>query len=914
MKKLVLLSVVLFIVTTVNSQTNFYQNLYDNYSTGMDMSTSIRFDQSQFYYTVSGRMEALLVMYENTRDVKYLQRFLWNANRVFNRRDDRRDNVSPSEDAAGNIFVNITTYNRIANPTWSTKRYNTACPRYDSFGGDEDWHNDNYLHCPEEVCIEIPHLIGNANIIYSFVKFYNIIAAGDSTLQNEVFNFYTQSEAEDSTFLEIANDLLTAAEETFNFFEPNWDDTLNAYRDHLETGSEIYVPLDYKGSRLPLNVQSSMGRVLIELHKAAMGTPDEIFYYNRIKQLASYVYVATNKITTNNSKRWTYWGYQDPKPNAYDNGEDPEVADPARLLNPLREDISHSSQTVVFPYECYENGFSEFSATDIQQFANTFKFDIYDDVLILNDGIYNSFTTLRKWNFKNDSNTFPSTVTKAPTTFLYTYWMKYAAFDPEIYQMLNDFNTSQFYPTLISPEMWSGNLKRPLTVAHLHQHQQLFAPIAANHNWGPASNWVAVTGGNFDDDPEDEFLHIRNFDNYFRIQEYTDNNTFANVASLTTYSGSSGGTHTWAGCAAGDFFGDMKDEIVAVCNNSDLTYNGFYIFSVTKPTINEIEYSGTWGPDSDWVGVAAGDLMNGGKDEFVLARNHLLQLRLYSYNSGVRALETIYSLNTPSALPAGTTIAGIAAGNVIDSSPGEELVVLVNSPVAADNGFYIFTIDNTTGAFTLETIINDTGWDANSDWTTITIGNFEGATKDQILAHRNLDSEYKLLTINETTSPFTLEHTQSEYFISAQANNNIFASGNFCIDDLDFNGTTDIGNINDELIVLRRTDAGMIMYAHTSIVNGSTSRAAASAESSLFENPNEISNEIKIYPNPTKGILTIDVTNDIATIHINNLLGETIKTQIQKNTVDLSSLAKGVYILTVELTNGKIITKKIIKN
>jgi hypothetical protein len=908
MRKIILLFCILFTNTILLAQTNFYQELFDNYDSGLDGATSVTSDQLFFYYNVSGRMEAQLLMYENTGDIKYLRIFLTNANRVLNRRDDNRDFVTkPTSEG----FSNISSYNLQANPTWSTKRYNSDCPRYDGFGGDTKWHtkSDNYLTCPESVCIEIPHLIGNANIIYSFVKFYNIVKA-NSALHTEMFNFYTQSEMHPENFLVIANDLLAAAEETFDFFESNWDATYNAYREHLETGSYLQVPLDYKGARLPLNMQASMARVVVQLHKAKIGTLKENFYYNRLNDMATYLDLAMKYIPATDSKRWHYWGYNNPKPNGFDDEGDAEFEDPLRENDPLREDISHSALTAAFPYECYENGYTNFSLTDIQQIANTLKNVIYEDVLILNDGINTGLSSIGQWNFKIDTNSYGSS-DPAPTRFLYSYWMKYAETDPEIYQMLNDFNTSKYYPPVAATDQWSRNLERPLTVAYLHKMQRIFAPIAANHAWGASSDWAGVAGGNFDDDPEDEFVYLRNNDGIFRMAEYVDTKTFQNKAWGTMYEGStsSTGTQNWANFAAGDFLDDDKDEIIAVSN--DPNYNGYYVFSVNGNAINQEEYGLGWGVDSDWVGAAAGDLMSGGKDEFVLARNYNLQLLLYTYDSGVRVAKPAVNLHLDYNVPRGSKIAGIAVGNVIDSKAGDELVVLVNSLDIAYNGFYVFSIDS-TGSYTLE--FKDTGWETNSDWTSITIGNFEASTKDQIVAHRNLDSEYKLFTVNETSLLNSLEFITSEIFTSAQVENNIFASGNFCVDDLDFDVSTDNGNINDELIVLRNTDAGIIMYAHTTITNGTSSRQTV-ADTGIFTTNEALTNDdINIYPNPTKGNLTIDVTKDIANIHINNLFGQTIQSNIKKNTIDISSLTKGVYILTVEFTNGNTITKKIIKN
>ncbi|MCF6133391.1 DUF7619 domain-containing protein [Flavobacterium wongokense] len=69
-----------------------------------------------------------------------------------------------------------------------------------------------------------------------------------------------------------------------------------------------------------------------------------------------------------------------------------------------------------------------------------------------------------------------------------------------------------------------------------------------------------------------------------------------------------------------------------------------------------------------------------------------------------------------------------------------------------------------------------------------------------------------------------------------------------------------------------------------------------------------------MYPNPTSGILNIQMMNNqtITKIMVNNVLGQTIMTSQNASILDISPLTKGTYFVTVTTENGSE-TKKIIK-
>ncbi|MCD9856315.1 T9SS type A sorting domain-containing protein [Epilithonimonas sp. JDS] len=78
------------------------------------------------------------------------------------------------------------------------------------------------------------------------------------------------------------------------------------------------------------------------------------------------------------------------------------------------------------------------------------------------------------------------------------------------------------------------------------------------------------------------------------------------------------------------------------------------------------------------------------------------------------------------------------------------------------------------------------------------------------------------------------------------------------------------------------------------------------------------SKDLKVYPNPTTGVFTIDLDSDNSEVKIFDMTGKTIVTkssQRAKNnqTFDISNLPKGTYILKIKTADNNEVVKKIIK-
>jgi hypothetical protein len=68
-----------------------------------------------------------------------------------------------------------------------------------------------------------------------------------------------------------------------------------------------------------------------------------------------------------------------------------------------------------------------------------------------------------------------------------------------------------------------------------------------------------------------------------------------------------------------------------------------------------------------------------------------------------------------------------------------------------------------------------------------------------------------------------------------------------------------------------------------------------------------------VYPNPTTGVLTVQLKTAIVQIEIYNILGQLIKSNTNQNTIDISSVDQGIYFVKMMDENGTIGTQKVVK-
>lgn len=71
---------------------------------------------------------------------------------------------------------------------------------------------------------------------------------------------------------------------------------------------------------------------------------------------------------------------------------------------------------------------------------------------------------------------------------------------------------------------------------------------------------------------------------------------------------------------------------------------------------------------------------------------------------------------------------------------------------------------------------------------------------------------------------------------------------------------------------------------------------------------------VGLYPNPVSTTLNITADSEVATVEIYNVVGSKVIAQVGGNTLDVSELASGVYIVQVKLMSGGVRSEKILKD
>ena len=70
---------------------------------------------------------------------------------------------------------------------------------------------------------------------------------------------------------------------------------------------------------------------------------------------------------------------------------------------------------------------------------------------------------------------------------------------------------------------------------------------------------------------------------------------------------------------------------------------------------------------------------------------------------------------------------------------------------------------------------------------------------------------------------------------------------------------------------------------------------------------------MELYPNPVKDVLTIQTSSSIKKMEVFNMLGQKVMTKEQTNFINVKELNSGTYILNVVSNNGVVSTKRFIK-
>src|SRR5690606_34669049 len=101
-------------------------------------------------------------------------------------------------------------------------------------------------------------------------------------------------------------------------------------------------------------------------------------------------------------------------------------------------------------------------------------------------------------------------------------------------------------------------------------------------------------------------------------------------------------------------------------------------------------------------------------------------------------------------------------------------------------------------------------------------------------------------------------------------------------------------------------------YYVTQTLGGCTSAALAVTVSTLgvadFQKM-----KIKLYPNPTNGLLYIETSQEIQSYEVYNLIGQRLLSGSSTDSIDMREVSKGTYIIRLTTPTGEVFTEKVIK-
>jgi len=197
-----------------------------------------------------------------------------------------------------------------------------------------------------------------------------------------------------------------------------------------------------------------------------------------------------------------------------------------------------------------------------------------------------------------------------------------------------------------------------------------------------------------------------------------------------------------------------------------------------------------------------------------------------------------------------------------------------------------------------------------------TFSNNTGASGNTIRTDNGSNTRFKNCIIfnNGSTSPFFiggtlggpgLSNTISEGGQISGINSNPLLNPDFTLQI----GSPAIDAGNNTLIVNMPYD----LNGNSRIVNTTVDLGVYEYDAALSTNDFTSFSDFTVYPNPSNGMINIESNEEIDQVVIYSLQGQAIiKSNVSK--MDISHLSNGVYLMEIKSIDGKIGTKKIIKN
>ncbi|WP_343631793.1 T9SS type A sorting domain-containing protein [Fluviicola sp.] len=825
-------------------------------------------------------MNSLLDMYETTKDPVFLDRFMFHAYNVLERRDDILL-LDPSIPVSGlDAGVSVPGGGQMV---WS-HRMST---------GPATW---------------TPEIVNQGTIAFPMAKFAYMIKVKYPALQSRLAPasitgwdatgwYYLTNFADCAEFLKIKVDQTARI-----FLETKWNSTSNVYLAKDNAGNDIFASPNYI---------SSIGRVHVYMHKIYQyegNTTLSNYYLAKIRaigqRLVNYTSTGFSRDVTNHIISWKYGS----------------IYDLTRY-----EDISHAILFMEFADLCNLFGITGstgsllFDDSLMYDLANTFKTKMITGPLKYSMSITG-----------NDSEATQIGTPAEGTAGRYDQYMNAGRYSflarhiPDIYNMIADY----FYEFgLYGPgtyPMYIDNKAAQCSgidaVSKLALGRAGYSPVFQNYldiisvkrtptyhtesDLAAGLNWKAVAAGKFDAAKTADLFVTAKSTGAIELHQF-DPATKAISNVITTYS--PGFTADWGGITAGDFIpGNNQLEFVAF-NKSD---KNLYLFRYNGTAIVLMS---SFASNINWAGIACGNLdVSTATDEIALLSKDNGQVYVYKISSMPFLGGVIYYFSALTVTNASTSAyvvseaSKIAIGNLDKNLTNGLEIVTLNNNNGSDYNIKVLNYTFSGSNMTFSSAVSYTGTTGNySQWDGLIAGDFNADGYDEIMLHRDYDGDFHIQYLDGgIIKSLCKENFPTNWDL-----------GVMC--PVSFPGSS-----TKHVISLRNNDGHMFVflpYTLPAILNRPVDPQGPNGMiTHPFDNKWSRTGDLKISPNPTNGVVQILLPEENSgKMTVISSLGQVILevevTDSNRNQkIDLSDYPSGIYLLKVETKEG-IITGKIWK-
>jgi hypothetical protein len=695
---------------------------------------------SNTHNNTSRLMEAYCLMYNATKDHKYLSQLIITSKQVMDRRDDNWTHilsqiaglpVSKTDDhclvtdnpgTALDVYMPINC--SISQSTTQISSISKGWSRIDDVCG----------------CILHPHFMESGTITYPMAQFILIMQDHPELNSLELpeeaksnsgsLNSYNGAEV--LTYLDYSNWLKEKIKETLN-----WEITNHFVFDDIHdepSNSDDEYFHDYSGGDgyKSYNQQSAIARTLLLMYKVTFQDGDaNIAYLSEAQRVASKVYDGIFNTTWvfSNGKHFYEWCHKVGCPII-----------PGTTSTTLSEDISHAWLEEDLLDLMFQNNIPTSTGHDIthehmEGIANGLLYGMLQTPVTITMNV--------DGDNSNCDQMCNSSGTPQPGNYYvsgqYPFLSKY---NEGVYQAISDiYSPGQLVDGTVNSVYNSGSAVNMLALAQLAYYEKLFNPIivkpsSGNHHYNGA---VSVGG-------DSQIITLNNpTSSLATISSFSYDPLSMNIANTSNFA--IGGNCKFL-AAGGLVSAGSPNQVVTL----DLSgYLG--IFSKTTGSITSVG-SYPISNASNITGLAIGEFANSHASPELISVFDNGDLLTYGYDPALHTFPVLYTNNTGI-----NHITGITAGD-FNGDGITELAIMSNT----SKKISIFSLEN--GALNL--IGESIPFPDDPQWNGITSGDFDGDGIDEIITHKESNGAFEIYRYKSATASVDLKG--SEEFPLTQLN------------------------------------------------------------------------------------------------------------------------------------------------